>query len=185
MIKRLLGAELRVWHLLLGVVLVLGSGTGVMGAPAHANAPSPAALDSYLTAGQLRMAVSGSTAAVYVKSTDDWKAVLAVSFTVPSGQKADVAAFFNAKAYKYPNGYCYARFELENGTVLKPDTADHLGQWVADGYIYKGGYPTLTDQGFMVAVPAGLHSVTVKLKDTGGDCYISDRSLILIANQHA
>jgi hypothetical protein len=185
MIKRLLRAELRVWHLLLVVVLVLGSGTGVMGAPATGNAPSPAALDAYWAAGQVRMATVSSTTAVYVKSTDGWKAVLAITLTVPSGQKADIAAFFNGEGYKYANGYCYARFELENGTVLKPDESEHNGQWVVDGYIFKNAYPTISDQGFMLAVPPGTHSVTVKMMATGGDCYVADRSLIVIANQHA
>jgi hypothetical protein len=186
MIKGLLTRELRVWHLLLVVVLLLASTSGVLGAPVAHDTSRPAALDSYLAAGQFRMAAASSTDSQTVHSVDGWVEVLRASFTIPSGQKAGVAAFFNAEAYKYANGYCYARFELENGTVFNPRDPDlqSAGQWVADGYVFKPGYPTISIQGFQLSIPAGTHSVIVKLLATGGDCFVDDRSLILIANQH-
>lgn len=181
MIKRVLSTELRVWHLVAVVVLVLASGSGAMAGSAPPATPAPANPESYLAAGRFRMATSSSTTPLFVKSVDDWKEVLRASFRVPSGQKAGIAAFFNAEAYKYASGYCYARFELEDGTVFSPN---NNGIWVADGYVYNGAYPTISVQGFRLAVPAGSHSVIVKIQATGGDCYLTDRSLILIANQY-
>src|SRR5437867_1853053 len=155
MIKGLLTRELRVWHLLAVGVFLLGSGSGVLGAPVKTDTANPAGVsDSYLAAGQFRMAANSSTASQTVTSGNGWTEVLRVSFTIPSGQKAGIVAFFNAEAYKYADGYCYARFELENGTVFSPNDGEGGGQWVADGYVYSGAYPTISDQGYKLAVPA-------------------------------
>jgi hypothetical protein len=164
------------------VLLVVGAGTS-----AGQTAP-PAGADANLSAGRLfppgafRMAAAKSNDSLTVHAADGEVTVLQANFTVPSGKRTDVAAFFNAEAYKYPNGYCYVTFYLDGiGTVaLNPGEL-----WVADGYVYTGAYPTISAQGFKTNVAPGSHSVLVTLHTTGGDCYVDDRSVILIQNQHA
>jgi hypothetical protein len=184
MFKRLLSAELKLWHLLL-VVVLLAVGTG--GASAGQTATPPGAgsnlsSDAFFPSGAFNMAAAKSHNSLTVHSVDGEVAVLRVAFSVPSGQKADIAAFFSAEAYKYPNGYCYLTFYLDGiGTAaLQPGQV-----WVADGYVYSGAYPTISAQGYEGNVAAGAHSVLVALHTTGGDCYVDDRSIILISNRHA
>ena len=180
MLKRLLSAQLKVWHLLLAIVLlVVGTGTSF-----GQTATPTSALERTgrpFSAGEFRMAAASEPeASMYVKSTDGEKEVLRVPFSVPAGQKADIAAFFNAKAYKYPNGYCYLTFYLDTigSTALLPGEI-----WVADGYVHSGAYPTFTGQGYLGDVAAGKHVVIATIKATGGDCYVNDRSIILISNR--
>ena len=137
---------------------------------------------AFLPQGAFNMAVSSASGALYVRSTDGDKEVLRATFTVPAGQRADIAAFFNAEGYKYPNGYCYLKFNLD---AIGPADLRPGKMWVADGYIFKGGYPTISANGYKTSVPAGAHTLIVTMSNTGGDCYVSDRSLILISNRHA
>jgi hypothetical protein len=182
MIKRLLSAELKVWHLLLVVVLLaVGTGTAV----ARQSAPpidddSGVSSDRLFPSGAFKMAAAKSTDSLTVEVADGEVTVLQVDFSVPSGKKADIAVFFNAEAYKYPNGYCYLSFYLDGvgTTPLPPGEV-----WVADGYIYNGGYPTISAQGYKGKVGPGAHSVLVALTATVGDCLVDDRSAILISNQ--
>jgi hypothetical protein len=183
--KRLLSAELKLWHLLLVVVLlVIGSGTsfGQTGPPTDADSShSSLSSNAFFPSGSFHMAAASSNISQYVHAVDGEVEVLRVSFSVPSGKKADIAAFFNAEAYKYPNGYCYLTFYLDGiaTTALQPGEL-----WVADGYVYNGAYPTISAQGYKANVGAGKHSVIVTLRATGGDCYVNDRSVVLISNQH-
>ena len=126
------------------------------------------------------MAAAKSNDSMTVHEADGEVSVLQVDFSVPAGKRADIAAFFNAEAYKYPNGYCYLTLYLDGvgTTALAPGQ-----EWVADGYVYSGAYPTISAQGFKGGVGPGTHSVLVALSATGGDCYVDDRSLILISNQ--
>jgi hypothetical protein len=183
--KKLLSANLQVWHLLVGIAFIAMAMTGgvVIAGPyappvwgeAKVDAAAPAA---FVPEGTMRMATAFAEVAQYVKATDGVVTVLSASFSVPSGQTADIAAFFNAAAYKYPNGYCYVEFFLDSaGLTLRPDRL-----WVVDGYIYKGGYPTISAQGFRGAIGPGNHTVFVKMETTGGDCYVNHRSLIVMAN---
>src|SRR4051812_12063662 len=100
MIKRLLTTEVRVWHLLAVGVLILGSGSGVMGASVGPENPVTANPEAYLASGSFRMAASSATTPIYVKSNDTfpyvWTEVLRATFTIPSGQRAGIIAFFNA-----------------------------------------------------------------------------------------
>ena len=183
MFKRLLSAELKLWHLILVVVLfAVGAGTAV----ARQTAPPTDAgrnisSERLFPSGAFKMAGAQSNTSMTVHEADGEVTVLHVNFSVPSGKKTDIAAFFNAEAYKYPNGYCYLTFYLDGigTTALKP------GQlWVADGYVYTGAYPTISAQGYLGKVGPGSHSVLVTLSATGGDCFVEDRSVILISNQH-
>src|SRR6187200_2018283 len=111
--KKLLSANLQVWHLLVGIAFIAMAMTGgvVIAGPyappawgeAKVDAAAPAA---FVPEGTMRMATAFAEVAQYVKATDGVVTVLSASFSVPSGQTADIAAFFNAAAYKYPNGYC-------------------------------------------------------------------------------
>ena len=184
MFKRLLSAELKLWHLLL-VVVLLAVGTG--GASAGQTATPPGAgsnlsSEAFFPSGAFNMAAAQSNNSLIVHSVDGEVEVLRVNFSVPSGQKADIAAFFSAEAYKYATGYCYLKFYLDGiGTAaLRPGQV-----WVADGYVYSGAYPTISAQGYEGNVAAGAHSVLVTLNTTGGDCYVDNRSIILISNRHA
>ena len=174
MFKRLLSAELKLWHLLLVAILVV---VGIGGTSA-AQTPTDS---KFFPSGTFKMAAAQSNISLTVHSVDGEVTVLQVAFSIPAGQKADIAAFFSAEAYKYPNGYCYLTFYLDGiGTAaLQPGQV-----WVADGYVYSGAYPTITAQGYKVGVGAGEHSVVVALQTTGGDCYIDNRSLIVISNRH-
>jgi hypothetical protein len=183
MFKRLLSAELKVWHLLLVVVLLaVGTGTAVARQSAPpTDADSGVSSDRLFPSGAFKMAAAKSTTSMTVHEADGEVTVLQVGFSVPSGRKADIAAFFNAEAYKYPNGYCYVTFYLDGvgTTALAPGQV-----WGADGYVYSGAYPTISAQGYKAKVGPGAHSVLVTLDATGGDCYVDDRSVILISNQH-
>jgi hypothetical protein len=183
MFKRLLSVELKLWHLLLVVVLLaVGAGsTSVAQTAPPTDAHSDVSSDAFFPSGAFRMAAAHSNISQVVHSVDGEVTVLQADFSVPSGKKADIAAFFNAEAYKYPNGYCYLKFYLDGiGTGLF-----HPGQiWVADGYVYSGAYPTISAQGYKGNVGPGAHSVLVTLSATGGDCFVDDRSVILMSNQH-
>jgi hypothetical protein len=182
MFKRLLSAELKLWHLLVVIVLlVVGAGTSA-GQTATPTGTDSVSSDRYFPSGAFKMAAAKNNDALTVHSADGEVTVLQADFSVPSGKRADIAAFFSGEGYKYPNGYCYLTFYLDGiGTVaLRPGQV-----WVADGYIYSGGYPTISAQGFKSNVGPGPHSVLVTLSTTGGDCYVADRSVILISNQHA
>lgn len=183
MFKRLLSAQLKLWHLLLVVVLlVIGSGTSFGQTVAPTGADSSRSTDVSFRSGSFHMAAAKSNTSQTVHAADGEVEVLRVSFSVPAGKKADIAAFFNAEAYKYPNGYCYLTFYLDGiaTTALQPGEL-----WVADGYVYSGAYPTISAQGYERNVGAGTHSVIVTLHATGGDCFVDDRSVILISNQHS
>ncbi len=184
MLKRLFSADLKVWHLSL-VVVLLAMGTGstsaaqtTMSTQVRPSLPP----DAFFPSGAFNMAAAKSNTAITVHAVDGMVEVLRATFTVPANQQADIAAFFNAEAFKYPNGYCYLQFFIDKigGTSLAP------GQlWVVDGFIYSGAYPTISAQGYKAGVKAGTHSVVVTLLATGGDCYVNDRSLIVISNRHA
>ena len=182
MFKRLLSTELKLWHLLLVVVLLaIGTGTSFGQTFPPAGADADRSSDVLFTPGSFRMAAASSNTSQTVHSIDGDVEILRVSFSVPSGKRADIAVFFNAEAYKYANGYCYVTFYLGGigATALQP------GQlWVADGYVYTGGYPTFSAQGYKANVGSGSHTVLVALTATGGDCWVNDRSIILISNQH-
>lgn len=183
MVKRLLSAQLRLWHLLLAVALLAVS---VSVTAAARSVPTPASSgtnpDSFYPNGAFNMAAAQSNTSQTIHEADGEVEVLRATFTIPAGQIANVAAFFNAEAYKYPNGYCYLTSYLDrvgSRLVMFPGEL-----WVADGYVYKGGYPTISAQGFRGHIPAGTHSVIVTLHATGGDCFVDDRSLIVISNRH-
>jgi hypothetical protein len=185
--NRFLSANLRVWHLLvgLGAVVALGAGGVVMARPV--SAPRVLELSGGVTpavyaTGTIRMASNISHDSVTIHEADGKKSVLSASFVVPSGQRADIVSFFSAEAYKYPKGYCYLEFHIDSlaTTPLNPGEL-----WVADGYIYDGGYPTISAQGVQGNVGAGTHILYVTLRATGGACYVDDRSLILLTNTHS
>jgi hypothetical protein len=183
MFRHLLSAQLKLWHLLLVVVLLaVGSASTSAGQTATPTRGDPnLSTDSFFRSGVFNMAAAQSQASQVVHSVDGMVEVLRASFTVPAGQQADIAAFFSGEAYKYPNGYCYLKFFVDQigSAYLLPGRV-----WVADGYIYSGAYPTITAQGYKVGVGAGEHSVVVALLTTGGDCYVDSRSLIVISNRH-
>ena len=183
MFKRLLSAQLKLWHLILVLALLTVPATSALaGQSAAPTGVSPVlSSDAFFATGTFNMAAAKSNTSQVVHAVDGEVEVLRVAFTVPAGQKADIAVFFNAEAYKYPNGYCYLTFYLDTigFSALRPGEL-----WVADGYIYSGGYPTISAQGYKGSVAAGAHSVLVTLSATGGDCYVDDRSLILISNRH-
>jgi len=183
MFKRLLSAQLKLWHLLLVVVLLaVGSGSTSAG---QTGTPTPGdpnlSTDAFFRSGVFNMAAAQSQASITAHSVDGLVEVLRATFTVPAGQQADIAAFFSGEAYKYATGYCYLKFFVDQigSAYLLPGKV-----WVADGYVYSGAYPTITAQGYKVGVGAGEHSVVVALQTTGGDCYIDNRSLIVISNRH-
>jgi hypothetical protein len=183
MFKRLLSADLKVWHLLL-VIAVLAVSTDSTLASQNMTPSKPnLSSDAFFPSGALNMAAASSNTSQTVHAADGKVEVLRVAFTVPAGQTASIAVFFNAEAYKYANGYCYLAFYLDSigaGNQLKPGNL-----WVADGYVYSGGYPTISAQGYRPSVAAGTHSVVVALHTTGGDCYVNDRSIILLSNRPA
>src|SRR5258708_835796 len=184
MLKRVFSAHLKMWHLAL-VVVFLAMGTGSTSAAQTAMSPqvtSSLAPTAFFPNGAFNMAAAQSNTAMTVHAADGQVEVLRATFKVPTGQVADVAAFFNAEAYKYPNGYCYLQSFIDTigGTSLAPGEL-----WVADGYVYAGAYPTISAQGYKGSVRAGTHSVVVTLNATGGDCFVNDRSLIEISNRHA
>ncbi len=183
MFKRLLSAELKLWHLLLVVALLTVPATSTLAWHSAAPAGPDRSSEEFLPQGTFNMAEAQSNTSQTVHSVDGEVEVLRVSFTVPSGQHANIAAFFNAEAYKYANGYCYLKFYLDaigSGGALRPGKL-----WVADGYVYSGAYPTISAQGYKGSIGAGTHSVLVTLSTTGGDCYVDDRSLIVISNRHS
>lgn len=183
MLKRLLSADLKVWHLLLVIAVLAVSTDSTLAAQRVPSSNPNLSSDSFWPTGTFNMAAANSNTAQVVHSVDGAVEVLRVAFTVPAGQTATIAAFFNAEAYKYANGYCYFTFYLDaigEGNRLPP------GQlWVADGYVYSGGYPTISAQGYRGAVAAGAHVLIASLQTTGGDCYVDDRSIILISNRHS
>jgi hypothetical protein len=182
--KRLLSAELKVWHLLLVVALLAVSASGTSAGLSTPTGASPnLSPDGFYPAGTFNMGTAQSNTSLTVHAADGEVEVLRVSFSIPAGQTAAVAAFFNAEAYKYPNGYCYLTSYLDtigSGPVLYPGEL-----WVADGYVFNGKYPTISAQGYVGHIAAGAHSVIVTLHATGGDCFVDDRSLIVISNRHA
>jgi hypothetical protein len=184
MIKRLLSAELKVWHLLIVVaVFAVGTDTALARQGNVSNSGLAAATaDSFFPSGTFNMAAAHSNTSQVVHSADGEVEFLRVSISIPRGQVADIAAFFNGEAYKYPNGYCYIKFYLDQigGDALAPGKL-----WVADGYVYSGAYPTISAQGYRSNVKAGTHNVIVSLLTTGGDCYVDDRSIIVISNRHS
>jgi hypothetical protein len=184
MIKRLLSAELKVWHLLIVVaVFAVGTDTALARQATLQNGGLAAATsDSFFPSGTFNLAAAHSNTSQTVHSADGEVSFLQVAFTVPRGQVADIAAFFSGEAYKYANGYCYLKFYLDQigGDALAPGKV-----WVADGYVYSGAYPTITAQGYRSNVRAGVHTLIVSLLTTGGDCYVDDRSIIVISNRHS
>jgi hypothetical protein len=183
--KKLLSANLQVWHLLAGIgVIALATTGGVVMAGPHAPPAWGAKVETvtpaaFVPPGNFRMATAAVNGSQYVKATDGVVTVISVPFIVPSGHAADIVAFFNAEAYKYPNGYCYVEFRLDS---LASDPLRPGKLWVTDGYIYKGGYPTISAQSFRINLGAGQHTLYVQMTATGGDCLLSDRSLIVMAN---
>ena len=125
------------------------------------------------------MSTASASEAVYVKGVDGLKEVLKLEFRVPNGKKADIVGLFNAESYKYPNGYAYLEFHPDS---LDSEPLTPGQQWVADGYIHSGGYPTITGQAFLKNVGPGNHTLYAAMSSTGGDTYVADRSLILFAN---
>jgi hypothetical protein len=182
--KRLLSAELKVWHLLLVVALLTVTATTTLaGQRAGPTRPTPNLTpETFFTTGAFNMAGAYSNTSQTVHALDGEVEVLREAFTIPAGQTAEIAAFFNAEAYKYANGYCYLTFYLD---AIGPSKFRPGELWVADGYVYAGGYPTISAQGFKGNIAAGAHSVIVTLHATGGDCYVDDRTLIVISNRHA
>jgi hypothetical protein len=184
--NKLLSANLQVWHLFVGlaVLVALGAGGVVMARPA----PPPSIAEStggvtpaaFFPSGSFHMTANVSHDNLTVKSTDGEKSVLHIAFTVPAGQLADIVGLFNAEAYKYPNGYCYLKFHMDSS----PSAMNPGELWVADGFIYKGGYPTISAQGYKVNVGPGSHQLDVSLLATGGDCFVDDRSLVVLASFH-
>jgi hypothetical protein len=182
MARRLLSAELKVWHLLLVVALLAVSSSSTSAGLSPSHGASPATADGFYPAGTFNMATAQSNTSQTIHAADGEVEVLRATFKIPAGQTAAVAAFFNAEAYKYPNGYCYLTSYLDTvgtGPVLFPGEL-----WVADGYVYSGAYPTISAQGYVGHIAAGTHAVIVTLHATGGDCFVDDRSLIVISNRH-
>jgi hypothetical protein len=183
MFKRLLSAELKVWHLILVVVLLAVSASATSAGQSAPTGASPnLSPDGFYPSGTFNMATAQSNTSQTVHQADGEVEVLRATFSIPAGQTAAVAAFFNAEAYKYANGYCYVTSYLDTvgtGPVLFPGEL-----WVADGYVFSGRYPTISAQGYVGHIAAGVHSVIVTLHATGGDCYVDDRSLIVISNRH-
>jgi len=183
MIKRLLSAELKVWHLLLVVALLaVSSSSTTAGQNVPTGATPNLTSDGFYPSGVINMATAQSNTSQTVHAADGEVEVLRATFSIPAGQTAAVAAFFNAEAYKYPNGYCYLTSYLDtvgSGRVLHPGEL-----WVADGYVYSGAYPTISAQGYVGRIAAGAHAVIVTLHAVGGDCFVDDRSLIVISNRY-
>jgi hypothetical protein len=183
MVKRLLSADLKVWHLFLVVALLAVGSSSTSAGLSPSRGTNPDTADGFYPSGSFNMATAQSNTSQTIHAADGEVEVLRATFKIPTGQTAAVAAFFNAEAYKYPNGYCYLTSYLDTvgtGPVLFPGEL-----WVADGYVYTGGYPTISAQGYVGHIAAGVHSVIVTLHATGGDCFVDDRSLIVISNRHA
>src|ERR1035437_4344882 len=94
-------------------VLALGVGT--------AGAAAPAAFQS---AGSFRLAAASATTEVEVTGSTS-KTVLSVSFTVPSGRRADVQATYNGQVQSTTAGaelgVCFAGMRLDSSSdFLKP-----------------------------------------------------------------
>ena len=129
MLKRVFSAHLKMWHLAL-VVVFLAMGTGSTSAAQTAMSPqvtSSLAPTAFFPNGAFNMAAAQSNTAMTVHAADGQVEVLRATFKVPTGQVADVAAFFNAEAYKYPNGYCYLQ------SFIDTDRRHVPGAWRAMG----------------------------------------------------
>ena len=135
---------------------------------------------SFFGSGDFRMAAASLSNTLSVQSTAGEVDVLHLSFSVPSGHREDIAAFFNAEAYQAGNGYCYLNFELDQvgSTPIHPGNL-----WVTDGYVYNGAYPTISAQGFKASVGPGLHFLYVTMYASGADCTLYNRSLIVLGNK--
>src|SRR6187549_2487567 len=102
--KRLLSAELKVWHLLLLVPLIALSAGGAVaigraGPSQDQNGLGSQSAEAFFPVGTFAMGASAAHGAKYVKSVDGKVEVLRVAFTVPAGKTADIVTFFNAEGY--------------------------------------------------------------------------------------
>src|SRR5690242_2587959 len=103
MLKRVFSAHLKVWHLSL-VVVLLAMGTGSTSAaqtPMTRQVSSSLPPSAFFPNGAFNMAAAQSNTSMTVHQADGQVEVLRATFKVPAGQVADIAAFFNAEAYKY------------------------------------------------------------------------------------
>ena len=186
--RRLLKAQLRVWHIVAVLLVISVMTTGVVlargGDPATRLAASnerrtTAIGTDFLPSGKTRIAVSTSNDATVVSPGGD-QTVLTTSFRVPSHQRADVVALYNGDALaENGGGWCYLEFRLDSasGPTFAPGE-----EFPVDGYVYADAYPTLSVNGVKKNIGAGYHTVYVTMDSTGPTCTLYDQSLVLLAN---
>jgi hypothetical protein len=186
--RRLLKAQLRVWHIVAvllvisvmttGAVLARGGDPATRLAASHEPRTTVIGTD-FFPSGKTRIAASTSNDAATVNPGGD-QTVLTASFRVPSHQRADVVALYNGDAFAdNGGGYCYLEFRLDNasGPTFSPGE-----EYPVDGQVYSDAYPTLSVNGVKKNIGAGYHTVYVTMDSTGPTCTLYDQSLVLLAN---
>ena len=136
----------------------------------------------------MMMAVASATDAnqIDVPPTYASTVVLKQVITIPKGKTADLAVMGEvdieggsaASSYEY----CFGQYRLDNvatGTQFKPGN-----------YILKGFTPPVANNlsvpinGYLTGVKAGTHTIFMVVQAGYQDCYMNDRSMIILANVH-
>jgi hypothetical protein len=183
-----LASTVSVWHVLVlnAITLVLvgilvggALGDGLVGRAA------------FKPAGAFRMATAASTTSQVVTGAMGETTILRVSFRVPSGRRADIAAFFNSQITKVdstpanpPIGLCFNSIRLDNaasGPILNPGELLTL-----DGFVDPAADSlhavTASVQGVRNDLPPGNHTLYVRANSGGEGCRWQDRSIVVLAN---
>jgi hypothetical protein len=186
--RRLLKAQLRVWHIVAVLLVISVMTTGAVlargGDPASRQAASHEPRSTvtgtdFWPSGKTRIVTSTSNDTTTVNPGGD-QTVLTASFRVPSHQRADVVALYNGDGFSdNAGGYCYLEFRLDSasGPAFSPGE-----EFPVDGQVYSNHYPTLSVNGVKKNIGAGHHTVYVTMDSTGPTCDLWDQSLVLLAN---
>jgi len=176
--KSVLTAPVKLWHLVLVSVIVASlTSTAVVSA-------SPFLL-GFQPQGPILMGLVAGTDAnpINVPAGGGNVAVLLKTITVPAGKVADLAVFGEADMEGGATGYqyCYGQIRLDDpnaGRQFQP------GNYILQGFNPPANNLSAPINGFLTNVHAGQHTVFLVMGASFNNCYILNRSMIILANIH-
>lgn len=176
--KKILTSQVKMWHLIVLAIVVtfLTSATIVAAEPLAGG---------FWGAGTIMIAAASGTDSSQVTVPKGYAdtVVLQKAITIPPGKSADLAVIGSADIEGGASTgyqYCFGQYRLDaiGGSQFKP------GNYILEGFNPPPNNLTVPINGFITKVPSGQHTVYMVMEAGYADCYILNRSMIIIANIH-
>jgi hypothetical protein len=179
----LLGRPVTIGHvLLLNAVTLLLVAVLALGVTS-AGAVTP---NAFQGAGSFRMASATRTTSVLVEGADGPTTILAVSFRVPAGKRADLLAFYNGQLTKQTTstvGLCFGSIHLDSPSSAELAPGQQL---LLDGGVAASGGAVHGEAASMQArkngVLPGTHELFFVAETGGVGCFYGNSALFVVAN---